>query len=96
MEDEDIEMRMVTSDATRSVSKMDITKLENQIKILEKQICTIQDKHSQVQVERQAAERKAHYFGTVQKENQVRRIKFLDDLDSANDPQISGSQTKKS
>ena len=89
-------MRMVTSDATRSVSKIDITKLENQIKILEKQICTIQDKHSQVQVERQAAERKAHYFGTVQKENQVRRIKFLDDLDSANDPKISGSQTKQS
>jgi hypothetical protein len=50
-------MRMVTSDATRSVSKMDITKLENQIKVLEKKICTIQDKHSQVQVERQAAER---------------------------------------
>jgi uncharacterized protein (DUF3084 family) len=89
-------MRMVSSEITRSVSKMDITKLENQIKVLEKQICTIQDKHSQVQVERQAAERKAHYFGTVQKENQVRRIKFLDNLDSANEPLMGSSHTKQS
>ena len=38
-EDDDIEMRMVlSSDVTRSVTKMDITELEQRIKAQEKQI----------------------------------------------------------
>jgi hypothetical protein len=41
-DEEDIEMRMYPSEViTRSVSKMDITNLENKIKILEKQIHNI-------------------------------------------------------
>ena len=69
-------MRMVQ----REVSKMDIKNLENNIKVLEKKIHTLQGKHEKVQSEIQAAEKKqATYFGTVQKENQVKRIKFLDE-----------------
>jgi len=78
-EDDDIEMRMFSSEVTRSVSKMDITYLEMKIKAQEKQINLIQGGKN---CEKQGIERKTHYFGTVQKENQVRRIKFLDDLDS--------------
>lgn len=54
----------LTSSETKSVSKNDITELENKIKNQERQIDSIKDKQKQ--------------FCTVQKENVVRRIKFLD------------------
>lgn len=79
---------------SKSISKLDIDNLENKIKVLEKQIGCIKDKHAQVV----SSNNKKTYFGTVQKENQVRRIKFLDEgsLATANDYQaqsaVKGSQ----
>lgn len=57
------------------MSKCDITNLENKIKVLEGQIGSLRDTAAQ------------RFFGTVHKENQIRRIKFLDD-----DTQQSQSQ----
>ena len=52
------------------ISKCDITNLENKIKVLEKQIETVKDRHSEVVSQREAQEKRhQYYFGTVQKEN---------------------------
>jgi hypothetical protein len=81
---------------SKSISKLDIDNLENKIKVLEKQISCIKDKHALVVSSN--SDNKKTYFGTVQKENQVRRIKFLDEgsLATANDYQaqsaVKGSQ----
>lgn len=65
---------------SKSISKLDIDNLENKIKVLEKQIGCIKDKHAQVISSSNSDSKKLHsYFGTVQKENQVKRIKFLDE-----------------
>ncbi|TNV78972.1 hypothetical protein FGO68_gene6008 [Halteria grandinella] len=66
----------LTSSETKSISKNDITELENRIKFQERQIDTIRDKHTQVV--QQSSNKVDKYFCTVQKENVVRRIKFLD------------------
>ena len=54
---------------SKSISKLDIDNLENKIKVLEKQIGCIKDKHAQV-ISSNSDNKKQHcYFGTVQKEN---------------------------
>ncbi len=63
---------------SKQISKLDIDNLENKIKVLEKQIGCIKDKHAQVVNSDNKKQSQHSYFGTVQKENQVKRIKFLD------------------